>query len=200
MPFLDYGVDIRRVIRSTNAIELLDARHRRGVRAADTPPTEQAAVKCLYLVTRSLDPTHKWRARWAIRWKLALNAFAIAFEGRITPTGNQPLPASPGNPRLSVLPTPQANKASRDTPASRIAAAMCAAIRGADEMLCRAAHMPPKRLVSSVVSRPSISGWKPILADAVASDGAELSSAHSDGSLRGKVIGTEKDAMSTTVT
>ncbi|MBF6278754.1 IS256 family transposase, partial [Nocardia nova] len=51
-------------------------------------PTEQAALKCLYLVTRSLDPTGVGKARWAMRWKPALNAFAIAFEGRITPTGN----------------------------------------------------------------------------------------------------------------
>jgi putative transposase len=43
-------------------------------------------LKCLYLVTRSLDPTGKGRARWAIRWKPALNAFAITFEGRITPS------------------------------------------------------------------------------------------------------------------
>ena len=51
-------------------------------------PTEMAALKCLYLVTRSLDPTGRGKARWATRWKPALNAFAITFEGRITPTGN----------------------------------------------------------------------------------------------------------------
>ena len=28
---------------------------------------------------------------WAMRWKPALNAFAITFNGRITPTGNQPM-------------------------------------------------------------------------------------------------------------
>lgn len=39
-------------------------------------------MKCLYLVTRSLDPTDKGRARWMIRWKPALNAFAITFAGR----------------------------------------------------------------------------------------------------------------------
>ena len=51
-------------------------------------PTEQAAMKCLYLVTRSLDPTGRGKARWAMRWKPALNAFAITFNGRITPTGH----------------------------------------------------------------------------------------------------------------
>lgn len=45
-------------------------------------------MKCLYLVTRSLDPTGRGKARWAMRWKPALNAFAITFDGRITPTGN----------------------------------------------------------------------------------------------------------------
>jgi hypothetical protein len=53
----------------------------RAVRARGHFPTEQAALKCLYLVTRSLDPTGKGRARWITRWKPALNAFAITFEG-----------------------------------------------------------------------------------------------------------------------
>ena len=44
-------------------------------------------MKCLYLVTRSLDPTGKGKARWAMRWKPALNAFAITFEGRMHPGG-----------------------------------------------------------------------------------------------------------------
>jgi putative transposase len=86
IPFLDYDVEIRRVICSTNAIESLNARYRRAIKARGHFPTEQAALKCLYLVTRSLDPTGKGRARWAMRWKPALNAFAITFEGRITPS------------------------------------------------------------------------------------------------------------------
>jgi len=82
IPFLDYDVEIRRVLCSTNAIESLNARYRRAVRARGHFPTEQAALKCLYLVTRSLDPTGRGRARWAIRWKPALNAFAITFADR----------------------------------------------------------------------------------------------------------------------
>jgi transposase-like protein len=87
VPFLDYDVEIRRVICSTNAVESLNARYRRAIRARGHFPTEQAAMKCLYLVTRSLDPTGRGKARWAMRWKPALNAFAITFNGRITPTG-----------------------------------------------------------------------------------------------------------------
>src|SRR4051812_29085884 len=88
VPFLDYDVEIRRVICSTNAVESINARYRRAIRARGHFPTEQAALKCLYLVTRSLDPTGRGKARWAMRWKPALNAFAITFNGRITPTGN----------------------------------------------------------------------------------------------------------------
>ena len=87
IPFLDYDVEIRRIICSTNAIESLNARYRRAVRARGHFPTEQAALKCLYLVTRSLDPTGRGKARWAMRWKPALNAFAITFDGRIVPSG-----------------------------------------------------------------------------------------------------------------
>jgi putative transposase len=82
IPFLAYDVEIRKVICSTNAIESLNARYRRAVKARGHFPTEQAALKCLYLVTRSLDPTGVGRARWAARWKPALNAFAITFSDR----------------------------------------------------------------------------------------------------------------------
>lgn len=82
VPFLDYDVEIRRVICSTNAIESLNARYRRAVRARGHFPTEQAAMKCLYLVTRSLDPTGTGRTRWTMRWKPVINAFAITFGDR----------------------------------------------------------------------------------------------------------------------
>jgi putative transposase len=82
IPFLDYDLEIRTVICSTNAIESLNARYRRAIRARGHFPTEQAALKCLYLVTRSLDPTGRGRARWTMRWKPALNAFAITFADR----------------------------------------------------------------------------------------------------------------------
>src|SRR4051794_10786469 len=82
IPFLDYDIEIRRVICSTNAIESLNARYRRAIKARGHFPNELAALKCLYLVTRSLDPTGVGRARWTMRWKPALNAFAITFSDR----------------------------------------------------------------------------------------------------------------------
>ncbi|WP_417368041.1 IS256 family transposase [Haloechinothrix salitolerans] len=81
-PFLAYDVEIRKVLCSTNAIESLNARYRRAVRARGHFPTEQAAMKCLYLVTRSLDPSGAGRARWTMRWKPVINAMAITFSDR----------------------------------------------------------------------------------------------------------------------
>jgi len=83
-PFLNFDVEIRKVICTTNAIESLNARFRRSVKARGHFPTEQAALKHLYLTVVSLDPTGAGRARWVIRWKAALNAFDITFDGRLT--------------------------------------------------------------------------------------------------------------------
>lgn len=88
VPFLAYNPEIRKVIYSTNAIESVHARFRRSVRARGHFPNEQAAMKCLYLTIRSLDPTGRGRARWITRWKPALNAFAVTFEGRIDLNNN----------------------------------------------------------------------------------------------------------------
>ena len=46
-------------------------------------PTEQATLKTLYLVVRSLDPKGTGQARWVTRWKPALNAFAVTFVDRM---------------------------------------------------------------------------------------------------------------------
>ena len=74
------STEIRTVISTTNAIESINARLRRAVNARGHFPTEQAALKCLYLAIMSLDPTGKGRKRWTNRWKAALNAFDITFD------------------------------------------------------------------------------------------------------------------------
>ena len=56
VPFLDYDLEIRRVLCSTNAIESLNARFRRAVRARGHFPTEQAAMK-----------TESPRLQWTVR-------------------------------------------------------------------------------------------------------------------------------------
>lgn len=83
VPFLAFDPEIRRVICSTNAIESVNARIRRAVKARGHFPNEQAALKCVYMAVMSLDPTGTGRKRWMMRWKPALNAFEIAFDGRL---------------------------------------------------------------------------------------------------------------------
>ena len=86
VPFLAFDVAIREIIYTTNAIESINARIRKAVKARGHFPTEQAAIKCVYMAIMSLDPTGKGRQRWSNRWKPALNAFTVAFPGRIIDT------------------------------------------------------------------------------------------------------------------
>jgi putative transposase len=84
VPFLGFDTEIRTVICTTNAIESINSRLRRAVNARGHFPTEQAALKCLYLALMGLDPTGKGRGRWTMRWKAALNAFDLTFDGRLS--------------------------------------------------------------------------------------------------------------------
>lgn len=84
VPSLGFDREIRRIVCTTNAIESVNARIRKAVRARMHFPTEQAALKCVYLAVMALDPTGKGRARWTQRWKQSLNVFDIRFDGRLS--------------------------------------------------------------------------------------------------------------------
>ncbi|MET3946440.1 putative transposase [Arthrobacter sp. UYCu512] len=56
VPFLQFDREIRRIVCTTNAIESVNARIRKAVRARRHFPTEQAALKCVYLAVMALDP------------------------------------------------------------------------------------------------------------------------------------------------
>jgi transposase-like protein len=88
VPFLQFDTEIRTIICTTNAIESINARIRRAVNARGHFPTEAAALKCVYLAIMSLDPTGKGQQRWSNRWKAALNAFEITFDGRLSAARN----------------------------------------------------------------------------------------------------------------
>lgn len=83
-PFLQFDAEIRRIVCTTNSIESVNARIRKAVRSRGHFPTEQAALKCVYMAVMSLDPTGAGRKRWTMRWKGAMNAFDLAFDGRLT--------------------------------------------------------------------------------------------------------------------
>jgi transposase-like protein len=59
VPFLSFDSEIRTIICSTNAIESVNARIRRAVKARGHFPNEQSALKCVYMAIMSLDPTGK---------------------------------------------------------------------------------------------------------------------------------------------
>jgi putative transposase len=83
-PFLVYDNEIRSVVCTTNAVESINARIRKAVRARGHFPNEAAALKCVYLAVMSLDPTGTARKRWTNRWVKALNAFDMTFNGRVS--------------------------------------------------------------------------------------------------------------------
>lgn len=83
VPFLDLDIEIRHLLSSTNAIESLNSRFRRAVNGKGHFPTEQAAMKTLYLTIRSLDPKGTGQKRWTSRWKPLLNVIAVTFADRM---------------------------------------------------------------------------------------------------------------------
>jgi transposase-like protein len=68
VPFLNFDAEVRAVIYTTNAVESINARIRKAVKARGHFPTEVAAMKCVYLAVMSLDPTGQGRKRWTMRW------------------------------------------------------------------------------------------------------------------------------------
>jgi putative transposase len=79
-PFLAYPQEIRRAIYTTNAIEALNRQLRKVLKTRGHMPSDQAALKLLYLAIR--NASKKWGGRDK-RWTKALLQFAIYFEGRI---------------------------------------------------------------------------------------------------------------------
>jgi putative transposase len=83
-PFLAYPQEIRRVLYTTNMIESLNARLRKATRNRGAFPTEQAALKTIYLTIRTITrPDGSIGVTRSNGWKATLNAFAIQFGDRI---------------------------------------------------------------------------------------------------------------------
>ena len=78
MPFYAFPQEVRRIIYTTNAIESLNAKLRRAVRARGHFPTDDSAMK-LYLVLNMAAKQWKMPQR---EWTMAKAQFAIFFEGR----------------------------------------------------------------------------------------------------------------------
>jgi putative transposase len=81
IPFYAFHPDVRRLVYTTNAIESLNAKLRRAVRARGHFPTDEAAMKLLFLVLNRSEKEWTMPAR---EWSLAKAQFAILFGERFT--------------------------------------------------------------------------------------------------------------------
>jgi putative transposase len=78
-PFLAFGPEVRRAVYTTNAIEALNRQLRKAIKTKGSFPTEDAALKLIYLAVVNAVPA--WtRTR---NWTAALLAFKIHFGDRV---------------------------------------------------------------------------------------------------------------------
>ena len=83
-PCLAFPPEIRKVVYSTNLIESINARLRKATRNRGHFPSEQAALKVLYLAVREqITPRARDVNHVAAHWKKALNQFSLFFEDRL---------------------------------------------------------------------------------------------------------------------
>jgi putative transposase len=83
IPFYAFPSEVRRLVYTTNAIEALNAKLRRAVRARGHFPTDEAVLKLLFLVLNLAAKEWRMPAR---EWIAAKAQFAILFEDRFTTT------------------------------------------------------------------------------------------------------------------
>jgi putative transposase len=83
LPFFQFPPEIRKIVYTTNAIESLNMSLRKAIKTRGAFPSEEAALKVMYLALRNL--ARKWNAVQG--WKEALNRFALVWEARFPHQG-----------------------------------------------------------------------------------------------------------------
>jgi putative transposase len=81
VPFYAFPGDVRRILYTTNAIEALNSKLRRAVRARGHFPSDEAATKLLFLV---LNRSEKEWIMPPREWSMAKSQFAVLFGERFT--------------------------------------------------------------------------------------------------------------------
>ena len=82
--FFAFPMEIRKIIYTTNAIESLNMRLRRVIKTRGHFPSDDAALKLLWLALRNI--TAGWRSP-SREWRAAMNQFAIMFPERFRMVG-----------------------------------------------------------------------------------------------------------------
>jgi putative transposase len=84
IPFFAFPEEIRRIVYTTNSIEAVNRQLRKIIKTRGHFPTEDAALKLLWLALRNAEK--KWT--YPIRdWPRALHQFALFFPGRVAVAG-----------------------------------------------------------------------------------------------------------------
>lgn len=81
MPLYAFLLEVRGLLYTTNAIEALNAKLRRAVRARGHFPSDDAALKLLF---RVLNRTEKEWTMPPRKWSMAKVQFAVLFGERFT--------------------------------------------------------------------------------------------------------------------
>jgi putative transposase len=79
IPFFAFPAEIRKIIYTTNAVESLNMSLRKALKTRVAFPSEEAALKVMYLALRNVIT--KWES--PLHWKAALNQFTLLWEDRI---------------------------------------------------------------------------------------------------------------------
>jgi putative transposase len=79
IPFFAFPPEIRKIIYTTNAVESLNMSLRKITKMRASFPSEQSALKLLYLALKNVS------AKWdrTLHWGVALNQFTLLWEDRI---------------------------------------------------------------------------------------------------------------------
>lgn len=81
IPFYAFPAEVRRILYTTNAIEALNSKLRRAVRGRGHFPSDEAALKLLFLVLNRAEKEWSMPAR---EWCMAKAQFAVLFGQRFT--------------------------------------------------------------------------------------------------------------------
>nr|WP_245934197.1 IS256 family transposase [Branchiibius hedensis] len=83
IPFLDFPVEVRKLIYTTNGIESLNARFRAATRRRGHFPDEQSALKVLYLAVLERQKNRPNPTGQIAGWKNILNVLSMTYGDRL---------------------------------------------------------------------------------------------------------------------
>ena len=83
VPFLDFPVEVRKIIYTTNAIESLNARFPAATRRHGHFPDEQSELKVLYLAIRHREVNRPNPTGRIAGWKNTHNVLSLTYGERL---------------------------------------------------------------------------------------------------------------------